>query len=83
MNDGEDREGVRGEKVGGRNGRLGSGEGRYSSARSTQLAERGPSGSRRPFAKIYTRRHTENNFHVYEKTDCGCGLGACGIWDDN
>ena len=61
VNDGEDRERVRGEKVGGRNGRLGSGEGRYSSARSTQLAERGPSGSRRPFAKIYTRRHTENS----------------------
>ena len=60
VNEGEDRERVRGEKVGGRNGRLGSGEGRYSSERSTQLAARGPSGNRRPFAKIYTRRGTKN-----------------------
>jgi hypothetical protein len=62
VNDGEERERVRGEKVGGRNDRLGSREGRYSSARSAQLAERGPSGSRRPSAKMYTTRHTKNSF---------------------
>jgi hypothetical protein len=46
--------------AGGRNGRSGSRE-VHSSARGTQLAARGPSGNRRPFAKIYTRRHTENS----------------------
>jgi hypothetical protein len=62
VSDGEARERVRGEKVGERNGRLGSREVQYSSARSTQLAARGPSGNRRPSAKIYTRRHTEKFF---------------------
>ena len=50
VNDGEAREGVRGEKVGGRNGRSGSREGSLN-----VLVEW-------PFAKIYTRRHTENRF---------------------
>jgi hypothetical protein len=31
-----------------------------SSARGTQLAARGPSGNRRPSAKVYTRRYTES-----------------------
>jgi hypothetical protein len=60
VNDGEAREGVRGEKVGGRNGRLGSREGSLN-----VLVEW-------PFAKIYTRRHTENRFWV-------CCLGLCGV----
>jgi hypothetical protein len=45
--------------AGGRSGRSGSRE-VHSSARGTQLAARGPSGNRRPSAKIYTRRYTEN-----------------------
>jgi hypothetical protein len=65
MSDGEARERARGEKVGGRNGGLGSRELQYSSARSAQLAARGPSGNHRPSAKIYTRRHTENRFFFF------------------
>jgi hypothetical protein len=47
---GSQRERVRGEKAGGRSGRFGSRDERIagsSSARSTQLAARGPSGNRR------------------------------------
>jgi hypothetical protein len=65
VNDGEARERVRGEKVGGRNGRLGSREGSLD-----VLVEW-------PFAKISTRYKTSYRKQFFSSSFCG--LGLCGV----